>query len=115
MAPPRRPDWQRETAARTDRLEGRMEGEVGPARYASLESSVLRKAWRRDSDRIAEEVLRQPRGVSVKLDAVSDFVEMAAGLASHARHRLACKALRFEPTDTTRIIEGRPVQASSAP
>ena len=112
---PRPVDWQQETAARADRLEHRREGEVGPARYAVQESRVLRKAWRRDSERVAEELLRQPGGVSVKLDAVSDFVEMAAGLASHARHRLACKALRFEPTDTTRIIEGRPVQASSVP
>lgn len=112
---PRPVDWQQETAARADRLEHRREGEVGPARYAVQESRVLRKAWRRDSERVAEELLRQPGGVSVKLDAVSDFCELAAALASHARQRLSCKPLRFEPSDTTRIIEGRPVQASSAP
>ena len=88
---------------------------MGPERYGLLEGHVLRKAWRRDSARIAEEILRQPQGVTVSLDAVADFVEMAAALASHARHRLACEPLRFEPTDTTRIIEGRPVQAFSAP
>jgi len=49
------------------------------------------------------------------LDVLSDFVELAVALAKHARHRLACKPLRFDPTDTTRIIEGRPVQALSAP
>ena len=87
----------------------------GPARYAAEETSVLRKAWRRDSRTIAEEVLRQPQGMTVQLDAVSDFVQMAAALASHCRHRLACKPLRFEPTDTTRISEGRPVQAFVAP
>ena len=95
-------------AARDGRSRGqagyRKEGEVGSARHASQESYVLRQAWRRDSERIEEEVLRQPRGMSVELEAVSDFVEMAAALARHACSRLACKPLRFEPTDTTRSI-----------
>lgn len=112
---PAPPQWQVQTAARADALEGRREGEVGPARYAREESKVLRKGWQRDSKRIAEDVLRLPRGVNVEFDAVTDFIGLAAALASHARWRLACKPLRFEPTDTTRIIEGRPVQAFSAP